>query len=119
MQTNPELTEFVEAIEANDLVDLVDGTEPVTALAPTNDFIEPAQLTADQIRLQLIPELLSEFQIYQRTTVPTLLTDQELAVDVTTFPPIVGGVTILEADIPASNGFIQVVNGATVGQPVP
>jgi hypothetical protein len=119
MQTNPDLTEFVQAIEDNDLVDLVDGPEPVTVLAPTNDFVEPGQLTADQVRLQLIPELLSEFQLFQRTTVPTLLTDQELVVDASTDPPIVGGVTILDHDVPASNGFIQTVNGVTVGQPVP
>ncbi|MGI9028406.1 MAG: fasciclin domain-containing protein, partial [Ilumatobacteraceae bacterium] len=116
MQTNPELTEFVQALEDNDLTDLVDGPEPVTVLAPSNDFIEPAQLTADQVRRQLIGEALSEGELFERTTVATLDTDESLAVDGAANPPIVGGVTILEPDIPANNGFVQVVNGATAAE---
>ena len=117
MQTNPALTEFVQAIQATGLTDLVDGPEPVTVLAPGNDFIEPAQLTADQIRRQLLGEVFTESQLFAETTVETLNEDESLAVDGTTEPPIVGGVTILDPNVPADNGYIQVVNGATVAEP--
>jgi uncharacterized surface protein with fasciclin (FAS1) repeats len=117
MQTNPDLTEFVQAIQATGLIDLVDGPEPVTVLAPGNEFIEPAQLTADQVRRQLLVAVFSEAQLFAETSVETLNDDETLAVDGTTEPPIVGGVTILDPDIAADNGFVQVVNGATIAEP--
>ena len=114
LQQTQGVGEFVAAIQANNLVDLVDGPQPVTVLAPDDDSIGPAPLTADQVREQLLDESLNFAQLGQRRSVTTL-NDNMLLVEIN--PLTVGGVGIVDPDIEASNGFIQVVDGLVTPEP--
>ena len=98
-------------MEANDLVDLINGAQPVTVLAIDNDSM-PDQVTADELRDQILDESLTVAQLEQRRSVMTV-SDTSLTVNVD--PLMVGDATVDEATpaLEAANGYIMRVDGLT------
>ena len=71
LQEQSNLSEFASALESNDLVDLINGAQPVTVLAIDNDSM-PDQVTADELRDQILDESLTLAQLEQRRSVMTV-----------------------------------------------
>ena len=71
LQEQADLSEFATAFESNDLVDLINGAQPVTVLAIDNDSM-PDQVTADELRDQILDESLTVAQLEQRRSVMTV-----------------------------------------------
>lgn len=125
---NPNLTTVVALLEAADLADIFSCPGPFTALLPNNaafdaldpDFVEFLLDPANQNQLQdlllyhILPgaTLTSEFA---DGPVETLLTDN--TIDVTTSPIMFNDAGVVDGDIEACNGLIDVID--TVLNPFP
>ena len=92
-------------------MDLINGAQPVTVLAIDNDSM-PDQVTADQLRDQILDESLTLAQLEQRRSVMTV-SDTTLTVNVD--PLMVGDATVDETTpaLEAANGYIIFVEGLT------
>ena len=112
LQEQSNLSEFVSALESNDLVDLINGAQPVTVLAIDNDSM-PDLVTADELRDQILNESLTLAQLEQRRSVTTA-SDTTLTVNVD--PLRVGDATVDDTTpaLEAANGYIILVGGLTV-----
>jgi uncharacterized surface protein with fasciclin (FAS1) repeats len=111
LQEQSNLSEFAAALQSNDLVDLINGAQPVTVLAIDNDSM-PDQITADELRDQILNESLTVAQLEQRRSVTTV-SDTSLTVNVD--PLMVGDATVDETTpaLEAVNGYIILVEGLT------
>ena len=84
----------------------------MTVLAVTNDVLATlAPLDAEQLRRHLLAASWTRAALLEETTVPTIDEAVVLTVDATVDPPTVGGVALLEQEVPASNGRVLVVGG--------
>lgn len=118
---NPDLSTVVMLIEAADLADIFDCAGPFTALLPNNAAFD--NLDPDYVAFLLRPENQNELQdlllyhILPRATMTTefsagatetLLQGQR--VDVGVSPIMFDDSSVVTADIPACNGFIDIID---------
>ena len=118
---NPDFSTLVEAVQAAGLVSTLQGDGPFTVFAPTNaafDALPPGALEA-----LLMPEnrdLLTDVLTYH--VVPDEVTSDELetgvvdtlngglAVNVSPERVVVNDASVVQADVPASNGVVHAIN---------
>jgi len=121
------LSTLVAAVEAGELVDALSGdTMALTVFAPTNAAFADIQATVDSL---LLPENQAQLQtVLQFHVVPgyvsaaalrngqQLMTLQGDALTVVVEDGVVtiGGATVLQADIKASNGIVHVIDAVLV-----
>ncbi len=112
LRADPDFSDFVAAIDEFQLADELEGSESVTVLAVTNDVLGAlAPLDAEQLRRHLLAASWTRAALLEETTVSTIDEGVALTVDATVDPPTVGGVELLEEELPASNGRVLVVGG--------
>jgi len=119
--SNDDFSTLVQAVQAADLVETLQGEGPFTVFAPTNEAF--AQLPEDSVEFLLQPEnkdLLVDVLTYH--VVPGNVTsDQletgmvealngELSVEVSEDRVSVNDASVIQADVEASNGVIHAVN---------
>lgn len=120
------LTSFAGAVESNDLIDQIDGPDPVTVFAPDNATIAAlpngAEILADPVafdaflRSQTVAGSLTQDVLL---TLPSFVTvsGDTIVVDpaaMTLTGPSGVTVRIVVADAPAVNGVVQIVDGVFV-----
>jgi len=125
-QDTPDLSTLVAAVTAADLGPTLQGEGPFTVFAPTNDAFASIQSTVDTL---LKPENKGEladvltYHVVPGATMAADLTDGqmlttvqgkklEVAVDGDTVT--VGGATVSQPDVAASNGVVHVVDTVLV-----
>ncbi len=109
---------FVAAIDEFGLTDELDGPEPVTVLALTDDVLATlAPLDEAQLRLHLLAAAWTRPALLGQQTIPTIDEGVVLTVDAVAQPPTVGAAVLLDDDLPASNGHVLVVGGFTTAAP--
>jgi uncharacterized surface protein with fasciclin (FAS1) repeats len=124
-QSNPDLSTFVTALQASDLVINLEGDRILTVFAPTNDAF--AALPAGLLDKLLLPEnkdLLVRILTYHLVqggllsgdVVPGEIGSSEgttLTLD-TANGVTVNGATVVQADLEASNGVIHIIDQVLV-----
>jgi len=118
---NDNFSTLVQAVQAADLVETLQGEGPFTVFAPTNPAF--AQLPEDLVEFLLQPEnkdLLVDVLTYH--VVPGNVTSDQLetgtvealggglAISVSSNKVIVNNASVIQADVEASNGVIHAVN---------
>lgn len=118
---NPNFSTLVEAVQAADLVSTLQSEGPFTVFAPTNAAFDA--LPAGALEALLMPEnrdLLTDVLTYH--VVPDEVTSDELetgvvdtlngglAVNVSPERVVVNDASVVQADVPASNGVIHAIN---------
>ena len=120
---SPDLSEFRAAIENADLVDLLDGPEPVTVFAPSNPAFELLQAGVggpellddpDLMRRHLVSGLFTSGDVLAATTLETLAGDT-LTVDATLVT--VDGGRLIVIDIEVGGSILHVVDKVLVPPP--
>lgn len=118
---NPNFTTLVQAVQAAELVDLLDGPVPYTVFAPTDAAF--SELPAGVLDALLLPEnkdLLTDVLAYHLVPDEVMSSDLStgvvdtlnggLAVNVSPERVVVNDASVVQADVPADNGFIHVIN---------
>ncbi len=112
-------TILVDAVIATDLVDVVQGEEPVTVFAPTNAAFEALpeglleSLTEDQLRTILTYHVVEGRVMAEDVTsmaVGTSVLGEKLQVTVDGDKVMINDANIVTADIEGSNGIIHVID---------
>ena len=116
-----ELSTLVDAIKAAGLVDLLSSDGPFTVFAPTNAAFQKLDPTTLNTIIST-PSLLTSLLQYHAAngkvlstdlsngSVPTLLSTQEIAVNVDNGAVLNGSSTVTTADIDADNGVIHKID---------
>lgn len=127
--SDPNFSTLVQAVQEADLVDTLQGEGPFTVFAPTNAAFN--DLPAGTLDALLQPEnedLLTEVLTYH--VVPGEVTSDELetgvvdtlnggvAVNVSPGRVVVNNASVIQADVPASNGVIHAINRVLIPQGV-
>ena len=124
--TNPDLTTLVTALSAGDLVATLQGTGPYTVFAPTNAAFSSIQSTVDSLLMPANKGKLQsvlKYHVVPGTYMAADLKDgqslktaegESLKVSVKNGVVKINGATVVKADVPASNGVVQVINGVLV-----
>ncbi|HYN34062.1 MAG TPA: fasciclin domain-containing protein [Ilumatobacteraceae bacterium] len=114
---------LVAAVGAAELVDALSGEGPLTVFAPTDDAF--AALPAGLVDCLLLPEnketltTILTYHVVEGAVMSTDLTDgpvptlqgEEITVDLTDGVTLNDSVTVVAADVAASNGVIHVIDG--------
>ena len=123
-QETPDLSTLVDAVGAADLGGTLQGEGPFTVFAPTNDaFAAVGQDTLDQLLAPAGKEQLTGVLTYH--VVPGELTaadledgqrldtvqGEQLRVRIRGDEVTVGGATVTQPDVDASNGVVHVIDG--------
>jgi uncharacterized surface protein with fasciclin (FAS1) repeats len=123
-QATPDLSTLVEAVTAADLAGTLQGDGPFTVFAPTNDaFTAVGGDTLDQLLAPAGKQQLTDVLTYH--VVPGELTadaledgqqletvqGERLRVRVRDGEVTVGGATVSQPDVEASNGVVHVIDG--------
>jgi uncharacterized surface protein with fasciclin (FAS1) repeats len=126
-QATPDLSTLVDAVTAADLVETLQGEGPFTVFAPTNEAFSALGDTLDTLLLPENREQLASVLTYHVVPSRALAADlsdgqtletvsgETLEVQVEGDTVTVGGATVTQADIEASNGVVHVID--TVLQP--
>jgi len=134
---NPDFSTLVEAVTAAGLVETLSGPGPFTVFAPTNSafaavpsetldalLADPEGALTDVLSLHVISGNVSSEQAIAAAggTVDTL--GGPITVELDGDNLVVGGATVIDADIPASNGTIHVIDAvitetAPAAEPAP
>lgn len=125
-QAHPELSTLVTAVQAAGLVETLSSSGPFTVFAPTNDAFKalpPGTLDAllgnkseltNVLTYHVVPGSLVATQVASRPSLTTIQ-GQALAVTVQSSGGVrVNGATIVQTDIPASNGVIHVIDAVLI-----
>jgi uncharacterized surface protein with fasciclin (FAS1) repeats len=120
-QETPELSTLVEAVTAADLVETLQGEGPYTVFAPTNDafaavedldqLLKPANQDqlAEVLTYHVVPDEVLAADLTDGQQVETVQGEQlEITIDGETVG--VNGATVVQADVPASNGVVHVID---------
>lgn len=113
-------TTLVTALQAADLVDTLNGEGPFTVFAPTDEafaalpdgaleglLADPQQLAA-VLTMHVVAGRVTAADVVELSSVKTL---QGASLDVDTSDGVsVGGALVIQADVPASNGVIHVID---------
>ena len=123
-QSTPDLSTLVDAVTAADLAGTLQGDGPYTVFAPTNDaFSAVGDDTLDQLLAPAGKEQLTDVLTYHvvpgELTADALENGQELEtvqggslrVRVSDGEVTVGGATVSQPDVEASNGVVHVIDG--------
>ena len=128
---NPDFSTLVTAVTAAELVDTLSGPGPFTVFAPTNSafaavpsetldalLADPSGALTDVLSLHVISGNVSSEQAIAAAggTVDTL--GGPITVELDGENLVVGGATVIDADIAASNGTIHVID-AVITQTAP
>ncbi|MEO1495478.1 MAG: fasciclin domain-containing protein [Pseudomonadota bacterium] len=120
--TNDAFTTLTAALQAADLVGLLDGDEPFTVFAPTDAaFANLPEGTLDALLLPenrgLLVEILTYHVVPGRVTADALASGmvataggESVQVSVGESQIAINQATVIQADIPASNGVIHVID---------
>ena len=118
LRADPRFSDFVAAIDEFQLTDELDGPEPVTVLAVTNDVLDTlAPLDEVQLRRHLLADSWTRAALLEETTVPTIDETVVLTVDATVEPPTVGGAELTDEAVQASHGWVLVIGGFVTPAP--
>ncbi len=120
-KSNPELSTLVNAIVAANLVDALSGTGPFTVFAPTNAAfakLDPTTLNTIISSPTLLTALLQYHVVSGKVLstdltsgmVNTLLSGQQIDVDVSGGVTLNGSSKVTTADVDADNGVIHIVD---------
>lgn len=118
-QSDPQFSSLVDAVVAEDLVEILSGEGPFTVFAPTNDAF--ANLPGYAVAaLEANPEALNDILLYHvvpgelmagnvlaSTELDTVL-GESLMVDAS--GPMVGNAGIIATDVAADNGVVHVID---------
>ena len=117
-------TTLVTALQAANLVDTLNGDGPFTVFAPTDEafaalpegalegLLADPQALANVLTLHVVAGRASAADVVGLTSVETL---QGASLDIDTSDGVsVGGATVVQADISASNGVIHVIDRVIV-----
>ena len=123
--SDPNFSTLVQAVEAAELVDLLSGPDTYTVFAPTNDAFNA--LPSDVLNGLLLPEnqdLLTDVLAYHVVPGEVMSSDLEtglvdtlnggLAVNVSPDRVVVNDASVIQPDVPASNGVIHAINRVLV-----
>jgi len=126
---NPDFSTLVQAVQAAGLVDTLKSDGPFTVFAPTNAaFNDLPDGVLDALLMPQNRDLLTEVLTYH--VVPDEVTSDELetggvdtlnggvAVDVSPERVVVNNASVVQADVPASNGVIHAINRVLIPQGV-
>lgn len=127
--SNPDFSTLVDAVQAADLVDTLQGEGPFTVFAPTNSafemlpdgvleqLLQPANqdLLTDVLTYHVVPDEVMSDEL-QTGGLDTL--NGGLAIDVSPERVVVNNASVVQADVPASNGVIHAINRVLIPQGV-
>ena len=122
---NEDFSTLVQAVQAADLVDTLRGDGPFTVFAPTNAaFNDLPEGTLNALlrpeNQDLLTELISYHVVLDQVTSDELATgtvdtlNGGASVNVSPGRIVINDASVVQADIPASNGVIHVVNRVLV-----
>ena len=137
---SPDLSEMRDAVETAGLVDLLDGDQPITVLAPSNaafqamratesgaDLLDDPERLAALLRRHIVVEPVSAGEFPGRGELQTAADAADCALlgaaegcDVLTTggddesPPTVEGASFLVTDVEAANGLLDVIDRVLV-----
>jgi len=113
-------TTLVAALQAADLVDTLNGDGPFTVLAPTDEafaalpegalegLLADPQALANVLTLHVVSGRASAAEVVGMSSVATI---QGASLDIDTSDGVsIGGATVVQTDISASNGIIHVID---------
>lgn len=114
----PNLSTLVSALQNNNLVNTLSGAGPYTVFAPTNSAFSGVNLPSNPTTLRnlllyhVVPGRYSAADLLQRNgQTLTTVAGQPLRISVVNGRVVLNGTTtISQADIPANNGVIHVIN---------
>jgi uncharacterized surface protein with fasciclin (FAS1) repeats len=123
-QATPDLSTLVEAVTAADLGETLQGEGPFTVFAPTNEaFTAVGQDTLDQLLAPAGKEQLTGVLTYHVVPGELMAADledgqqletvqgEQLPVSIDGDAVTVGGATVTQPDVDASNGVVHVIDG--------
>lgn len=123
--SNANFSTLVQAVEAAELTDLLKGPVPYTVFAPTNAAFD--ELPSGVLSDLLLPEnkdLLTDVLAYHLVPDEVMSSDLEsgvvdtlnggLAVNVSPERVIVNDASVIQPDVPASNGVVHAINRVLV-----
>jgi uncharacterized surface protein with fasciclin (FAS1) repeats len=122
-QANPDLSTLVDAVTAADLAETLQADGPYTVFAPTNDafaavgdnaltrLLRPANQDqlAEILTYHVVPDEAMAADLQDGQTLTTVQGDKlEVSVDGETVT--IGGATVTQPDVDASNGIVHVID---------
>ncbi len=125
-QATPDLSTLVSAVTAADLVETLQGEGPFTVFAPTNEAFSSIQDTVDTLlkpenkddltsvlTYHVVPGELNAADLTDGQELETV-NGETLTVSVEGDTVKVGDATVVQADVPASNGVVHVIDTVLV-----
>jgi uncharacterized surface protein with fasciclin (FAS1) repeats len=125
-QGTPDLSTLVTAVGAADLVETLQGEGPFTVFAPTNDAFASIQDTVDTLlkpenkddltsvlTYHVVPGEINAADLKDGQELETV-NGETLTVSVDGDTVKVGDATVTQADVPASNGVVHVIDTVLV-----
>jgi uncharacterized surface protein with fasciclin (FAS1) repeats len=123
-RANPELSTFLAAVDAAGLAETLSGPGPFTVFAPNNaafaalgDQVTALTTAEDKTPLRNIltyhviqGAAVPSTALAGQTATPATVQGGTLTVDTSGAAPRIGGATVTQADIQASNGVIHVID---------
>lgn len=122
VRTDAQFSTLARAIEVAGLVDILKGPGPYTLYAPTNQAFEalaPGALDAllrnpedlrQVLTYHVAPGVVTSAQAIQAPSVSNIQ-GKQISVNITESLVRMNGSAVIQADVPASNGIIHVVDG--------
>jgi uncharacterized surface protein with fasciclin (FAS1) repeats len=114
-------TTLARAIEAADLTETLKGEGPFTVFAPTDEafaklpkstldaLLKDREKLADVLTYHVVPQEVGSADVAKLTSARTV-NGKELPISAADGKVMVGNATVIQADIPATNGVIHVID---------